>query len=154
MIQKKKFSDAIAANISVVEELLPVVSPTKNGLATYNSNRVRFTSSLNKAFKIFDGNPLPDNTSYPINLSIIQNGSPYTGTAFFIIGVSTTGSINIHCLKNIGYGTEGILFFVYNKVLYVKITKAGGYVFIDGSPTLSEEINDIPSDATPVSYTI
>lgn len=32
MIQKKKFSDAIAANISVVGELLPVANQNQNGL--------------------------------------------------------------------------------------------------------------------------
>lgn len=35
MIQKKKFSDAIAANISVVGGLLPTVSQIKNGLMPY-----------------------------------------------------------------------------------------------------------------------
>ena len=36
MIQKKKFSDAIAANISVVGELIGVVSSEKNGLMPKN----------------------------------------------------------------------------------------------------------------------
>ena len=37
MIQKKKFSDAIAANISVVGGLLPVANENNNGLAIKGS---------------------------------------------------------------------------------------------------------------------
>ena len=53
MIQKKKFSDAIAANISVVGGLLPVANNTKNGLAikgTMNMD-ISLNSSTERRFK-------------------------------------------------------------------------------------------------------
>lgn len=49
MIQKKKFSDAIAANISVVGGLLPVVDGTIKGLSQYQKY---FYLDANKTFKI------------------------------------------------------------------------------------------------------
>ena len=42
MIQKKKFSDAIAANISVVGGLLPVESTDYNGLADKRYSYISF----------------------------------------------------------------------------------------------------------------
>ena len=78
MIQKKKFSDAIAANISVVGELLPIVSPENNGLA-------------NKKYSHFYKNS--DNSSLLIKICKISKGG-FSGRISLLFGRSEEAQTN------------------------------------------------------------
>lgn len=56
MIQKKKFSDAIAANISVVGGLIGTATDSKNGLmpAKMYSNNVEYGTTSYRLWKLYD----------------------------------------------------------------------------------------------------
>ena len=92
MIQKKKFSDAIAANISVVGGLLPDASLSNRGLIP--AGRIQYSFSLvgsdvNNIVKI----KIPKSSS-PVSI-IMSFGHPSSGSVLLAINMGvTSGSLD------------------------------------------------------------
>ena len=116
MIQKKKFSDAIAANISVVGELLPEVTITQKGVVSAGFIGGVSNAGTYKNLKLFRG--LLTN-QYASLLKIYHSN---TNRVFLI--ECNNGSFYV---KNISGTTFGYKFYTKNNFLYVSINPLASF---------------------------
>ena len=100
MIQKKKFSDAIAANISVVGGLLPVADASKNGLMPKKMATIVIEnwSSNDEYIKIETRN----GTSCILAITYTRNGASFW-TIFGISGPSLSTSSVLLSIQNVKF---------------------------------------------------
>lgn len=149
MIQKKKFSDAIAANISVVGGLIPTASVTNKGLQSAGNVKKqgrKISSTGNKVYKITSAN-----NHFTHYSSLLHVASPASADAAVYIITSYNYTVNVTLLSGVirnhsfhnGVNPNNNI-----RELYIQVENSSDHIIeefcrIGGLDTL-EEVSEVP----------